>query len=60
MPLFRRVGVAFSVPEAPEEVRLAAHYVTSHRAGRGAVREVIEMILKAQGQWEKAMARYYE
>lgn len=60
IPLFRRVGVGFTVPEAPQEVREAAHYVTRHRGGRGAVREMIEMILKAQGLWEGALGRYYE
>jgi len=60
IPLFRRAGVAITVPEAPDEVRLAAHYITAHTGGRGAVREVVEMVLKAQGLWEKAMARYYE
>ena len=60
IPLFRRVGAAFAVPEAPREVRRDAHYVTSHAGGRGAAREMIEMILKAQGKWERAMARYYD
>lgn len=60
IPLFRRVGAGFTVPEAPAEVRQAAHYVTRHPGGNGAAREVIEMILKAQGKWDDALARYYE
>jgi 2-dehydro-3-deoxyphosphooctonate aldolase (KDO 8-P synthase) len=60
IPLFRRAGAGFTVPEAPAEVLSAAHYVTRHRGGRGAVREAIEMILKAQGKWDHALARYYE
>jgi 2-dehydro-3-deoxyphosphooctonate aldolase (KDO 8-P synthase) len=60
IPLFRRVGAAFAVPEAPREVRRDAHYVTSHAGGHGAAREMLEMILKAQGKWEGALARYYE
>jgi 2-dehydro-3-deoxyphosphooctonate aldolase (KDO 8-P synthase) len=60
IPLFRNAGVAFTVPEAPLEVRQAADYVTQHRGGRGAAREMIEMILKAQGTWERALARYYD
>jgi YrbI family 3-deoxy-D-manno-octulosonate 8-phosphate phosphatase len=60
IPLFRRVGAAFAVPEAPLEVRREAHYVTRHPGGRGAAREMIEMILKAQGKWDGAMARYYK
>jgi YrbI family 3-deoxy-D-manno-octulosonate 8-phosphate phosphatase len=60
IPLLRRVGVGFSVADAPEEVRLAADYVTTRRGGRGAAREMIEVILKAQGKWNSALARYYE
>jgi 2-dehydro-3-deoxyphosphooctonate aldolase (KDO 8-P synthase) len=60
IPLLTRVGAGFTVPEAPEEVRRAAHCVTQHRGGRGAAREMIEKILKAQGKWDGAMARYYE
>jgi 2-dehydro-3-deoxyphosphooctonate aldolase (KDO 8-P synthase) len=60
IPLLRRAGVGFAVPDAPEEVRREAHYVTRHRGGNGAAREMIEMILKAQGKWAGAMARYYE
>ncbi|MDQ7782801.1 MAG: 3-deoxy-8-phosphooctulonate synthase [Desulfomonilaceae bacterium] len=59
IPLFREAGFSFTVPEAPLEVRREANYVTHHRGGRGAVREMIEVILKAQGKWERAMARYY-
>jgi YrbI family 3-deoxy-D-manno-octulosonate 8-phosphate phosphatase len=60
IPLFRKAGVSFTVPEAPSEVRREADYVTHHHGGRGAVREMIEVILRAQGKWERAMARYYE
>lgn len=60
IPLFRRVGIGFAVPEAPIEVRREAGFVTSHRGGWGAAREVIEMILKAQGKWDTALVRYYE
>lgn len=60
IPLFRMAGISFTLPEAPHEVRQAADYVTQHQGGDGAVREMIEMILKAQGKWERAMARYYK
>jgi 2-dehydro-3-deoxyphosphooctonate aldolase (KDO 8-P synthase) len=60
IPLLRRAGVGFAVPDAPEEVRREAHYVTRHRGGQGAAREMVEMILKAQGKWDSALARYYE
>ncbi|MGD1020560.1 MAG: HAD hydrolase family protein [Verrucomicrobiia bacterium] len=58
LPVLRRVGLAVAVPNAVDEVRRAAHYVTRHRGGDGAVREVIEMILKARGSWKKAIAKY--
>jgi 3-deoxy-D-manno-octulosonate 8-phosphate phosphatase (KDO 8-P phosphatase) len=58
LPVLRRVGLAVAVPNAVDEVRRVAHYVTRHRGGDGAVREVIEMILKARGSWKKAIAKY--
>jgi 2-dehydro-3-deoxyphosphooctonate aldolase (KDO 8-P synthase) len=60
IPLLRRVGVGFAVADAPEEVRMAADYVTTRRGGRGAAREMVEVILKAQGKWDSALARYYK
>jgi 2-dehydro-3-deoxyphosphooctonate aldolase (KDO 8-P synthase) len=60
IPLMRRAGVGFTVPEAPEEVRREAAYVTRYGGGRGAAREMVEIVLKAQGKWEAAMTRYYE
>ena len=58
LPVLRRVGLAVAVPNAMDEVKRAAHYVTRRRGGNGAVREVIEMILKAQGSWKNAIAKY--
>jgi len=58
LPVLRRVGLAVAVPNAMDEVKRVAHYVTRQRGGDGAVREVIEMILKAQGSWKKAIAKY--
>ncbi len=60
IPIMRRVGLSITVPEAPLEVKEAADYVTTLPGGRGAAREVVEMILKGQGKWKDAMARYYE
>jgi 2-dehydro-3-deoxyphosphooctonate aldolase (KDO 8-P synthase) len=60
IPLFRMAGAAFTVPEAPAEVRDAAHCITVHRGGDGAAREVVELILKAQGKWQTVLARYYQ
>jgi len=60
IPMLRRAGVGFTVPDAPEEVRRVSDYVTLHRGGYGAAREVVEMILRAQGKWKDALTRYYE
>jgi 3-deoxy-D-manno-octulosonate 8-phosphate phosphatase (KDO 8-P phosphatase) len=45
-------GLAVAVANACADVRAEAHYVTHARGGRGAVREVIELILRCQGQWQ--------
>jgi 3-deoxy-D-manno-octulosonate 8-phosphate phosphatase (KDO 8-P phosphatase) len=58
LPVLRRVGLAVAVPNAVDEVKRVAHYVTRRRGGDGAVREVVELILKGQGVWEKAIAKY--
>src|SRR3984885_11521443 len=51
VPLLQRVGLAIAVANAAIEVKRAAHYVTERSGGQGAVREAIEMIIKAQGKW---------
>ncbi len=58
LPVLRRVGLAVAVPNATDEVKHVAHYMTRRPGGDGAVREVIEMILKAQGSWKTAIAKY--
>jgi 3-deoxy-D-manno-octulosonate 8-phosphate phosphatase (KDO 8-P phosphatase) len=58
IPLLSRAGLAVAVADAVEEAKQFSHLVTKRRGGRGAVREVIELILKAQGKWDGAMARY--
>lgn len=55
--LFDRVGVRFSVPDAHPEVIARADYVTTARAGHGAVREICTLILKAQNLWNTALER---
>lgn len=50
--LLRRAGLAVAVPHAMAEAKALAHYVTKTPGGQGAVREVIELILKAHGKWE--------
>lgn len=52
LPIMRRVGLAVAVGDAVPEVKKAAHYVTKARAGRGAIRESVELILKSKGIWE--------
>ncbi len=58
MPLMRRCGLAVAVADATGETRAAAHVVTTLPGGFGAVREVCELILKAQGHWSDLMRKY--
>ena len=58
LPLLRRVGLAVAVPNAVDEVKQASHYITQRAGGQGAVREVIDLILKAKGLWTELMLRY--
>ena len=58
IPLMRRCALAVAVADATEDTRAAAHYVTRLPGGFGAVREVCELILKAQGRWDELMKRY--
>jgi 3-deoxy-D-manno-octulosonate 8-phosphate phosphatase (KDO 8-P phosphatase) len=57
--VMRRVGLAIATANARPEVKAIAHYVTQAAGGQGAVREVIEMVLKAQGRWAEIL-RHYE
>ena len=56
--VMRRVGFSIATANARPEVKQIAHYVTEAPGGRGAVREVCELILKAQGHWEKLLRKY--
>ena len=58
LSLLRRAGLAVTVPSAVEELRLVAHYVTKRHAGHGAIREIVEVILKAKGLWDQVLERY--
>ena len=58
IPLLLRSGFAVAVADAAPEARERAHYVTKLNGGQGAVREVIELILKAQGRWDALTAGY--
>jgi 3-deoxy-D-manno-octulosonate 8-phosphate phosphatase (KDO 8-P phosphatase) len=57
LPVMRRVGLAIAVADATPEVKHAAHFVTRANGGRGAVREAVELILKAQGKWESLISK---
>ncbi|MDP9263157.1 MAG: HAD-IA family hydrolase [Acidobacteriota bacterium] len=58
LPVMRRCGLAIAVPNARKEVKAAAHYVTRHGGGKGAVRDAVEYILRAQGKMEKTVRAY--
>jgi 3-deoxy-D-manno-octulosonate 8-phosphate phosphatase (KDO 8-P phosphatase) len=58
LPVMLRVGLAISVPAAPQIVRDHAHYVSQREAGYGAVREVCELILGTQGTLDAQLAPY--
>jgi len=58
LPVLRRCGFACAPPGAPGLVQQHAHYVASAAAGVGAVREVCEFVLRAQGKLEGALAAY--
>jgi 3-deoxy-D-manno-octulosonate 8-phosphate phosphatase (KDO 8-P phosphatase) len=55
LPLLTRCGFAAAAAQSPEAVKRAAHYVSSSHGGRGAVREVCEVILRAQGRFDTAI-----
>lgn len=58
LPLLDKVGLACAVANATAEVKAAAHYVAGRSGGDGAVREIIEFILKAQGKWAEVVDSY--
>ena len=58
LPPMRRSGLAVTVPAAPALVKQHAHYVTEREGGRGAVRELAELIMHAQGTFDAQMAQY--
>ena len=59
LPLLTRVGFAVTVPSGHPDVRQHAHYVTKNPGGRGAVREVCDLVMRAQGNYEQALAPYF-
>ena len=55
IPLAQRSGLGVCVADGAPELKGACHYTTIKNGGRGAAREVVELILKAQGRWEEAV-----
>ncbi len=60
MPPMLRCGLAVSVPAAPVTVQMRAHFVTKKHGGRGAVRELCELIMHAQGTFDAQMAPFFK
>ena len=58
LPAMRRAGLAAAVGDAVPEVQAAADWIAAAPGGRGAVRELVEFILAAQGRWDAALAEY--
>lgn len=58
LSLLKRVGLAIAVANAVDEVKAAAHHITTRRGGDGAIREVVEFILKAQDKWADIVQEY--
>jgi 3-deoxy-D-manno-octulosonate 8-phosphate phosphatase (KDO 8-P phosphatase) len=59
LPILRRVGLPIAVSNAVAEVKQVAAYVTQAAGGHGAVREVIEVLLRARGEWDGILERYF-
>jgi 3-deoxy-D-manno-octulosonate 8-phosphate phosphatase (KDO 8-P phosphatase) len=59
LPAMRYCGLAIAPADAVDQVREVAHHVTERPGGRGAVREVVDMLLRATGSWDEVTARYF-
>ena len=60
LPVLARVGLAVAVVDSVEDVKANAHYITQHPGGQGAVREVCDLILKAQGKWKAVTQKFFQ
>lgn len=60
LPLLRRVGLAVTVPNAPKIIQEHVHWVTKAKGGKGAVRELCEFILQAQGSYQPILDTYLQ
>lgn len=59
LPILRRVGLPIAVANAVTEVKQIAAYITRAQGGHGAVREVVETLLQARGEWPEILERYF-
>ncbi len=59
LPILRKVGLPIAVANAVSEVKAVAAHVTVAPGGHGAVREVVEALLRARGEWDDTLARYF-
>jgi 3-deoxy-D-manno-octulosonate 8-phosphate phosphatase (KDO 8-P phosphatase) len=60
LPVLRRVGFAATVADGAEDLKPLVHYVTHACGGRGAVREICELILRQTGRWAQVTSRYFQ
>jgi 3-deoxy-D-manno-octulosonate 8-phosphate phosphatase (KDO 8-P phosphatase) len=60
LPVMKRVGLSVAVADAHEILQQHAHMTTQARGGKGAVREISEAILKAQGVWDELIGRLFD
>jgi 3-deoxy-D-manno-octulosonate 8-phosphate phosphatase (KDO 8-P phosphatase) len=60
VPALRLAGLAACPADGCEETRQFAHYICNNKGGHGAVREVVDLVLRASGRWDKAMQRFLE
>ena len=58
IPVLRRCGFGAAPADSASEAKKASHYICKNGGGRGCVREVIDMVLKARGLWDTAVKRY--
>ena len=58
VPAMRRAGLAACPADGCEETRQFAHYICNNKGGHGAVREVVDLVLRASGRWDTVMQRF--
>ncbi len=60
LPILSRVGFAATVADAVDDIKPYVHYVTVREGGRGAVREICDLLLKEAGLWDDVTGRYFK